>query len=43
MNRGRLLQPNEFAYFRYASNMRKPRLAERVQLFRRIAIEYLDG
>ncbi|MBW0448788.1 gamma-glutamylcyclotransferase [bacterium M00.F.Ca.ET.228.01.1.1] len=38
-----MLQPNEFAYFAYGSNMSEPRLAQRVNPFRRIAIGYLDG
>ncbi|MGP8472413.1 gamma-glutamylcyclotransferase family protein [Burkholderia sp. PR2] len=38
-----MLQPNEFAYFAYGSNMSEPRLAVRVKSFRRIANGYLDG
>ncbi|WP_186078780.1 gamma-glutamylcyclotransferase family protein [Burkholderia gladioli] len=38
-----MLQPNEFAYFAYGSNMSEPRLSTRVRSFRRIAIGHLDG
>lgn len=38
-----MLQPNEFTYFAYGSNMSEPRLAQRIKTFRRIAIGHLDG
>ncbi|WP_233848003.1 gamma-glutamylcyclotransferase family protein [Paraburkholderia sp. HD33-4] len=38
-----MLQPNEFTYFAYGSNMSEPRLAQRIKTLRRIAIGHLDG
>lgn len=38
-----MLEPNEFAYFAYGSNMSEPRLVTRVRTLRRVAIGYLDG
>lgn len=38
-----MLQPNEFAYFAYGSNMSEPRLGSRVRWFRPVAIATLNG
>ncbi|MBR7994230.1 gamma-glutamylcyclotransferase [Burkholderia cenocepacia] len=38
-----MLNPNEFAYFAYGSNMSVPRLTNRIKPIRHIANGYLDG